>query len=83
MNVQHVNSEVIRRQLYGVKHLGEIHQLVPDLAHRDVPVSFQSLLDKPQQVFLIHAGGGVNVSINLSGGNIKRLLRDKQIEITV
>ena len=82
MNVKHVHSEVIGRQLYGVKHLGEIHHLVPVLADRNGPVSLESLLDEPQQVFLIHAGGCVNVSINLSRGNIKRFLRDKQIEIT-
>ena len=82
MNIEHIHSEVIGRQVDGVKHLGEVHHLVSSLADGDSPVSFESLLDEPQQVFLIHAGGCVNVSINLSRGNIKRLLCDKQIEIT-
>ena len=36
-----------------------------NLADGNVAVSLQSLLDEPQQVFLVHAGCGVNVSVHL------------------
>ena len=70
VNVQHVHSQIIGGQVHRVEDLGQIHDLVPGPADRDVTVSFESFLDEPQQVFLIHAGGSVNVSINLSWGNI-------------
>ena len=66
VDVEHVDGEVVGRQVHGGKHLCEIHDLVLGSAHAHIAVSFQCFLDKSQQMFLIHAGSSVNMSVNLA-----------------
>ena len=63
--VQHVDGEIVRSQVHGLEHLIEAHHLPINLAHADLAVSLQTLLDEPQQVLLVHAGGGVDVGVHL------------------
>lgn len=48
---------------YYLKNLFECHLLTAAPGHNLVSVVLQCLLDEPQQVFLIHAGSCVNVSV--------------------
>ena len=65
MTIQHVNGKIIWSQIHGLEDFIEGHHLPVDLAHTDLPVSLQALLDEPQQVLLVHAGGGVDVGVHL------------------
>ena len=65
MTVQHVNGEIIGSQVHGLEDLIESHDLAIDLAHPNIPVRLQTLLDKAQQMFLVHAGSSVDVSVDL------------------
>ena len=63
--VQHVHRDVVGRQVEGLEDLLESHHPVAVLANRHVTVCLQGLLDEPQQVLLVHAGGGVDVGVHL------------------
>ena len=65
MTVQHVDGEIVGGQVHGLEHLVERHHLTGHLAHPHLPVSLEALLDEPQEMFLVHTGGRVNVSVNL------------------
>ena len=65
MAVQHVDSEVIGREVHGLEDLVKGHDLVVDLAHPDIRVRLDALLDEAQQVLLVHAGRAVDVGVNL------------------
>ena len=65
MTVQHVDGEIVGGQVHGLEHLVERHDLPGHLAHPHLPVSLEALLDEPQEMFLVHTGGRVNVSVNL------------------
>lgn len=69
VHVQRVDAEVVRRQVHVLEHLHErltpaalhVHHLVGIFLHRS--------LDEPQQMLLIHAGRGVDVSVHLTHGH--------------
>ena len=66
MNVQHVHSEVVRRQVHRLEDLVEGHGLaVPRQADGSLGFGLESLLDEAQEVLLVHAGGRVDVSVHL------------------
>ena len=65
MAVQHVDGEVIGCEVHGLEDLVKGHDLVVDLAHPDISVRLDALLDEAQQVLLIHAGRAVDVGVNL------------------
>ena len=65
MTVQHVDGEVIGREVHGLEDLVKGHDLVVDLAHPDIRVRLDALLDEAKQVFLVHAGRAVDVGVNL------------------
>ena len=44
---------------------------IPHLDDRNVPVRLQRLLDVPQQMLLIHAGGCVDVGVHLGGKSVQ------------
>ena len=66
MNVEHVDGDVVGRQVHRLEDLLQSHRL-PLLRQADgrVALGLESLLDEPQEVFLIHARGGVDVGVNL------------------
>ena len=63
--VEHVHRDVVGRQVERLKDLLQSHHPVSVLANRHVTVCLQRLLDEPQQVLLVHAGGGVDVGVHL------------------
>ena len=65
VTVQHVDGEIVGSQVHGLEHLVEGHHLPIDLAHSNLSVRLQAFLDEPQQVLLVHAGGGVDVGVHL------------------
>ena len=65
MNIQHVNSQVVGGQIHRFENLCQVHSLLSVSTDGDGSVSFQSFLDKPQQMFLIHAGGCVDMCVHL------------------
>ena len=65
VHIQHVHGEVVGGEVHGVEDLCQVHDLVRGAAHRQLALVLQGLLDESQQVFLIHAGRGVDMSINL------------------
>ena len=65
MTVQHVDGEIVGRQVHGLEDLVERHHLPADLADPNLAVRLEALLDEPQEMFLVHTGGRVNVSVNL------------------
>ena len=65
MTVQHVDGEIVGRQVHGLENLIERHHLPGHLAHPHLPVCLEALLDEPEEMFLVHTGGRVNVSVNL------------------
>ena len=65
MAVKHVDSEVIGSEVHGLEDLVKGHDLVVDLAHADIRVRLDALLDEAQQVLLVHAGRAVDVGVNL------------------
>ena len=66
MTVKHVDSEVIRGQIHRLEHLVEGHDLVVDLAHCDLGICLDALLDEPEEMLLVHAGRAVDVSVHFS-----------------
>ena len=66
VTVQHVDSEVIRGQIHRLEHLVEGHDLVVDLAHTDLGICLDALLDEPEEMLLVHAGRTVNVGVHFS-----------------
>ena len=46
-------------------HLLHSHLLVLQLTHLFLPVSLETFLDEPQEVLVVHAGGCVDVSVDL------------------
>ena len=64
VNVQHVHCQVVGGQIHRFKNLLEVHGLLSVSTDGDRAVRFQSFLDEPQEVFLVHAGGGVDVSVH-------------------
>ena len=75
VHVEHVHGEVVGGEVHGVEDLCQVHDLVRGAAHRQLALVLQRLLDESQQVFLIHAGRGVDMSINLSWATLKYLKR--------
>ena len=65
MTVQHVDGEIVGRQVHGLEDLIERHHLPAHLADPHLAVSLEALLDEPEEMFLVHTGGRVNVSVNL------------------
>ena len=63
--VEHVHRDVVGRQVERLEDLLQSHHPVSVLANRHVTVCLQRLLDEPQQVLLVHAGGGVDVGVHL------------------
>ena len=65
--VEHVYGEVVGRQIHGLEDLLEGHGLVlaPRDAHLRLRLGLEGLLDEAQQMLLVHARGGVDVSVNL------------------
>ena len=66
MNVQHVDGEVVGRQVHRLEDLVQGHRL-PVLGQADgrVGLGLERLLDEAQQVLLVHAGGRVDVGVHL------------------
>ena len=52
--------------MYNVFSHVERHLLVPILAHDPVALSLEALLDEPEEVLVVHAGGGVDVGVHLA-----------------
>ena len=44
----------------------ESHLLVPILADDPVPLCLEALLDKPEQMLVVHGAGGVDVGVHLA-----------------
>ena len=65
VDIKHVNSQVVGSQVHRFKDLSQVHGLLSVPTDGDHAVRFQSFLDEPQEVFLVHAGGGVDVSVHL------------------
>ena len=65
MTVQHVDGEIVGREVHGLEHLVERHHLPAHLADPHLAVSLEALLDEPQEMFLVHTGGSVDVSVDL------------------
>lgn len=65
VHVQHVHREVIGREVEGGKHLSQGHLLTIFATHYLIRVSLDCLLDKTQQMLLVHARCSVDVSIHL------------------
>ena len=65
MAVQHIDGEVIGREVHGLEDFIKGHDLVVDLAHPDIRVRLDALLDEAKQVLLVHAGRAVDVGVNL------------------
>ena len=66
MDIKHVDGEIVGRQVHRLKDLLQCHGLaVPGLADGRVGFRLQGLLDEAQQVFLIHGGCSMDVSVNL------------------
>ena len=65
VHIQRVHGEVIRVQVEGLEQL--LHGDLPavELVHDAVGVHAIRPLDEAQQVLLVHAGGGVDVGVNL------------------
>ena len=66
MNVQHVDGEVVGRQVHRLEDLVQGHRL-PVLGQADgrVGLRLERLLDEAKQVLLVHAGGRVDVGVHL------------------
>ena len=66
MNVEHVDGEVVGRQVHRLEDLVQGHRL-PVLGQADgrVGLGLERLLDEAQQVLLVHAGGRVDVGVHL------------------
>ena len=73
MNIQHVDVEVIRGQIYALKHLLEAHRLALAGADQLVAVSLHHLFDEAQQMLLVHTAGRVNMGVYLNGRQRARL----------
>ena len=77
MTVQHVDGEIVGRQVHGLEDLIERHHLPAHLADPHLAVSLEAFLDEPEEMFLVHTCGRMNVSVHLynvsqlSAGNIK------------
>ena len=65
MTVQHINCEIVRSQIHRLEHLIQSHHLPVDFTHSDLAICLEAFLDEPQQMFLVHAGGRVDVSVDL------------------
>ena len=66
VDIKHVNSQVVGSQVHRFKDLGQVHGLLSVPTDGDGSVSFQSFLDEPEQMFLIHAGGCMDMCVHLS-----------------
>jgi len=67
VNIEHVDGEVVGRQLHLIKDLIKCHWLLIAIqTDHLIAVVFDLLLDETQQMFLIHARSCVDVSIDLS-----------------
>ena len=66
MDIQHVDGEVVGRQVHRLEDLVQGHRL-PVLGQADgrVGLGLERLLDETQQVLLVHARCGVNVIVHL------------------
>lgn len=73
MHIKGVHSEVIRMQVEALKQLP--HGDLPAFKVVDDAVSIHAvrLLDKAQQVLLVHAGSSVDVGVNLGEENKERM----------
>ena len=63
--VQHVDGEVVGGEVHGLEDLVEGHHLVVDLANPHLGVCLDALLDEPEEVLLVHAGGAMDVGVHL------------------
>ena len=65
MAVQHVDGEVIGREVHGLENLVKGHDLVVDLAHSHLGVRLDALFYEPEEMLLVHAGCAVDVGVHL------------------
>lgn len=65
MHIQSVHAEVIGSEVHGLKHL--LERLLLALLHVDdfIQVLLHGPLDEAQEMLLVHAGRGVDVSVHL------------------
>lgn len=65
MHVQSVHTEVKSRQVHTLEYLHE-RLTFPSLHMHDLPrILLHGSFDKAQKVLLVHAGGGVDMCVNL------------------
>lgn len=66
MHVQHINTEIVSRQIHRLKYLPQSHCFFV-LGVRDdfICVILQGFLNKSEQMLLIHARCCMNMGINL------------------
>lgn len=66
MHVQHVDAQIVSRQIHGLKDFAERHGLTGfGTSDHFIGVVLQRFLDEPKQVLLIHARSRVYMSIDL------------------
>lgn len=65
MDIQRVHSEVVRVHVQAVEHLPQGDLPAPLLGNCPVGLRLVRMLDKAQQVLLVHAGSRVDVRVHL------------------
>ena len=65
VTVQHVDGEIVGRQVHGLEDLIERHHLPAHLADPHLAVRLEAFLDEPEEMFLVHAGSCMNMGVNL------------------
>jgi len=72
VDVEHVDGQIVGRQVHRLEHLLEGHGLAAlGLADGRVGLRLEGLLDEAEEVLLVHAGGGVNVGVHLQVGGLE------------
>ena len=69
VTVQHIDGKIVWCEIHRLEDLIECHHLPANFTHPDLSICLETFLNKPQQMFLIHTGGRVNVSVNLENVN--------------